>query len=125
MKLQRSLGVLAVFLVLCGSADGIRTGTASTSPLERAWEIDRRQNGCGPTRRRRKSEGAGREGRGNRAHHQLKKSSNPAVYPKRKIQIPREVVSRIEARSSIKARPTREGRTDWPDRGSVCRCSVR
>ena len=38
----------------------------------------------------------------------LKKSSNPAVYPKRKIQIPREVVYRIEARSSIRARPARE-----------------
>ena len=106
MKLRRSLSVLAVFLMMNGSLLG--------SEPEKRLQVRWGQLGkliAGKKVALQLAKGARVEGRVGKVEAtsltiNVKKASNPAAYPKGQTEIPKEAVSRIEARNSN----LREGR---------------
>ena len=102
MKLRRSLSVLAVFLMMNGSLPG--------SEPEKLLQV--RWGELGKLIGSKKSalqlaEGARVEGRVTKVEAtsltiRVKKTSNPAAYPKGTMQIPSDAVSRIEVRGAAK-----------------------
>ena len=98
MKWRRILGMVAVFLAMNGSS----LGSEPEKRLQVRWsELKKLIGGKQVTLQL--AEGARVEGRIGKVTDTLlvfevKKSSEPVDYPKGKIQIPRETVSRIEVR---------------------------
>ena len=98
MKWRRILGMVAVFLAMNGSS----LGSEPEKRLQVRWsELKKLIGGKQVTLQL--AEGARVEGRIGKVTDTLlvfevKKSSEPVDYPKGKLQIPRETVSRIEVR---------------------------
>ena len=110
MKLRRSLSVLAVFLMTNGGL----LGSEPEKRLQVRWgELGKLIGGKKVALQL--ADGARVKGRVGKVEATLltikvKKSSNPAAYPKGQAEIPREAVSRIEARNSDLVRGGRESR---------------
>ena len=110
MKLRRSLSVLAVFLMTSGSL----LGSEPEKRLQVRWgELGKLIGGKKVALQL--ADGARVKGRVGKVEATLltikvKKSSNPADYPNGQTEIPREAVSRIEARNSDLVRGGREAR---------------
>ena len=98
MRCRRILGVVAVFLAMSGSM----LGSEPEKRLQVRWSELKKLIG-GKKVALQFAKGARVEGRVRNVTDtslvfKVKKSSEPAAYPKGKIQIPRETVSRIEVR---------------------------
>ena len=97
-RYRRILGVVAVFLAMSGSM----LGSEPDKRRQVRWsELKKLIGGKKVTLQL--TEGARVEGRIRKVtapslDFKVKKSSDPVAYPKGKIQIPRETVSRIEVR---------------------------
>ena len=108
MKLRRSLSVLAVFLMMNGSLPG----SEPEKLLQVRWgELGKLIGGKKAALQL--AEGARVEGRVTKVEAtsliiRVKKTSNPAAYPKGRTEVLREAVSRIEVRNSKKAKPARK-----------------
>ena len=102
MKLRRSLSVLAVFLMMNGSL----LGSEPEKLLQVRWgELGELIGGKKVALQL--AEGARVEGRVGKVEAtsltiKVKKTSNPAAYPKRRTEIPSDAVSRIEVRRTAK-----------------------
>lgn len=102
MKLRRSLSVLAVFLMMNGSL----LGSEPEKLLQVRWgELGELIGGNKVVLQL--AEGARVEGRVGKVEAtsltiRVKKTSNPAAYPKGTMQIPSDAVSRIEVRGAAK-----------------------
>ncbi len=110
MKPRRSLSILAVFLMTNGSL----LGSEPEKRLQVRWgELGKLIGGKKVALQL--ADGARVKGRVGKVEATLltikvKKSSNPAAYRKGQAEIPREAVSRIEARNSDLVRGGREAR---------------
>ena len=98
MRYRRILGVVAAFLAMSGSM----LGSEPELRLQARWSQLKKLLG-GKKVALQLSDGARVEGRIRKVTDtslvfRVKKSSEPAAYPKGKMQIPRETVSRIEVR---------------------------
>ena len=108
MKVRRSLGVLAVFLIMNGSL----LGSEPEKLMQVRWgELGELIGGKKVALQL--AEGAQVEGRVGKVKAtsltiKVKKTSSPAAYPKGRTEVLREAVSCIEVRSSKKAKPARE-----------------
>ena len=108
MKPRRSLGVLAVLLMMNGGL----LGSEPEKRLQVRWgELGKLIGGKAVALQL--ADGARVKGRVGKVEATLltikvKKSSNPAAYPKGPAEIPREAVSRIEVRRSTYANQARE-----------------
>ncbi len=110
MKLRRSLGVLAVFLMM----NGTLLGSEPEKRLQVRWGQLGKLIG-GKKVALQLAEGARVEGRVGKVEPtsltiKVKKTSNPAAYPKGRTEIPREAVSQIEVRNSNLVRVGRRAR---------------
>ena len=111
MKLRRSLSVLALFLMMNGSL----LGSEPEKRRQARWgELGKLIGGKKVALQL--AEGARVEGRVGKVEAtsltiKVKKTSNPAAYPKGETEIPREAVSRIEARKPIVRPSNRIGLT--------------
>ena len=111
MRCRRILGLVAVFLAMSGSM----LGSEPEKRLQVRWSELKKVIG-GKKVALRLGEGARVEGRIRKVTDtsllfKVKKSSEPADYPKGKIQIPRETVSRIEVRGLKENKGRRVGAT--------------
>ena len=111
MKWWRILGVVAVFLAMSGSM----LGSEPEIRLKVRWSELKKLIG-GKKVALQLSDGARVEGRVKKVTEpslvlKVKKSSEPADYPKGKIEIPRETVSRIEVRGLKENKAMRVGAT--------------
>ena len=110
MKSRRSLGVLAVFVMINGSL----LGSEPEGVLQVRWgELGKLIGGKKVALQL--ADGARVKGRVGKVEAtsltvKVKKTSNPAAYPKGQAEIPREAVSRIEVRNSNLVRGGREAR---------------
>ncbi len=108
MKWRRSLAGLVMFLLVSGSL----MGSEPVKLLQVRWsELGKRIGGKKVTLQLadgERVEGQVRKVTATALVVKVKKSSNVAAHPKGEIRIPRETVSRIEARSSRKGRIGRE-----------------
>ncbi len=111
MRYRRILGVVAVFLAMSGSM----LGSEPDKRRQVRWsELKKLIGGKKVTLQL--TEGARVEGRIRKVtapslDFKVKKSSDPVAYPKGKIQIPRETVSRIEVRGLKENKVKRVGAT--------------
>ena len=111
MRCRRILGMVAVFLAMSGST----LGSDPEKRLQVRWSELKKLIG-GKKVALQLSDGARVEGRVKKVTEpslvlKVKKSSEPADYPKGKIEIPRETVSRIEVRGLKENKAMRVGAT--------------